>query len=97
MPQHDALAWKGLLVQSGRMTLEEAVWVDPQRMSGAPCFRGSRLPVQQLFDWLADGVPLDEFIEDFRIDRAAAEAVLRSAGAQLCQRCLSADAEDLAE
>lgn len=47
------------------MTLEEAVWVDPGRMSGAPCFRGSRLPVQQLFDWLADGVSLDEFIEDF--------------------------------
>ena len=41
------------------VTLEEAVWVDPDRMSGAPCFRGSRLPVQQLFDWLA-GVPLLE-------------------------------------
>ena len=55
-------------------------------MSGAPCFRGSRLPVQQLFDWLADGVPLDEFIEDFRIDRAAAEAVLQIAGVQLFQQ-----------
>lgn len=77
-----------------RMTLEDAVWVDPDRMSGAPCFRGSRLPVQQLFDWLADGVPLEEFIEDFRIDRAAAQAVLRAAGAQLCQRRLRAGAED---
>ena len=63
------------------MTVDEAVWVDPGRMSGAPCFRGSRLPVQQLFDWLADGVPLDEFVEDFRIDRRAAEAVLRAARA----------------
>ena len=63
------------------MTVDEAVWVDPGRMSGAPCFRGSRLPVQQLFDWLADGVPLDEFVEDFRIDRRAAEAVLRVARA----------------
>ena len=63
------------------MTLEDAVWVDLGRMSGAPCFRGSRLPVQQLFDWLADGVPLNEFIEDFRIDRTAAEAMLRAAGA----------------
>lgn len=68
------------------MTLEQAVWVDPGRMSGAPCFRDSRLPVQQLFDWLADGVSLDEFIEDFRIDRAAAEVVLRTAGAQLCRQ-----------
>ena len=76
------------------MTLEDAVWVDSGRMSGVPCFRGSRLPVRQLFDWLADGVSLDEFVEDFRIDRAAAEAVLRAAGAGLCQQRLTSDAED---
>ena len=70
------------------MTLEQAVWVDPGRMSGAPCFRGSRLPAQQLFDWLADGVSLDEFIEDFQIDRTVAEAVLRTAGTELCLRRL---------
>ena len=58
---------------------------------------GGRLPVQQLFDWLADGVPLDEFIEDFRIDRAAAEAVLRTAGTDLCEKRLSAGAQDVAE
>ena len=66
------------------MTLEQAVWVDPGRMSGAPCFRGSRLPIQQLFDWLADGVPLDDFVRDFRIDRRAAAAVLLAAGQALC-------------
>lgn len=57
------------------MTLEEAVWIDPGRMSETPCFRGTRLPVQQLFDWLADGVPLDEFVRDFEIDPRAAAAV----------------------
>ena len=66
----------------GMVTLEEAVWTDPDRMSGTPCFRDSRLPVQQLFDWLADGVSLDEFVEEFQIDRRAAEAVLRVAGAR---------------
>ena len=70
-----------------KMTLEEAVWVDPERMSGVPCFRGSRLPVQQLFDWLADGVPLDEFIKDFQIDRRAAEAILRAAGTEFSALC----------
>ena len=68
------------------MSLEQAVWVDPGRMSGTPCFRGSRLPVQQLFDWLADGVSLDEFIDDFQIDRAAAEAVLLAACSELCHQ-----------
>ena len=66
------------------MTLEQAIWVDPGRMSGAPCFRGSRLPVQQLFDWLADGVSLDDFVHEFQIDRNAAVAVLRSAGHSSC-------------
>ena len=61
------------------MTLDQAVWVDPERMSGTPCFCGSRLPVQQLFDWLADGVSLDEFVREFQIDRDAAVAVLRYA------------------
>lgn len=66
------------------MTLDQAVWVDPERMSGVPCFRGSRLPVQQLFDWLADGVSLDDFVSEFQIDRNAATAVLRAAGSSLC-------------
>ena len=77
----------------GDMTLEQAVWVDPDRMSGAPCFRGSRLPVQQLFEWLADGVSLDEFVEDFRIDRRAAETVLRAAGVDFCERSAARSAE----
>ncbi|MDE0191894.1 MAG: DUF433 domain-containing protein [Gammaproteobacteria bacterium] len=46
-------------------------------MSGTPCFRGTRLPVQQLFEWLADGVPLDEFDRDFKLDPRAAAAVLQ--------------------
>ena len=47
-------------------------------MSGVPCFRGTRLAVQQLFDWLSDGVPLDEFLRDFEIDPRAADAVMRA-------------------
>ena len=66
------------------MTLDQAVWVDPARMSGTPCFRGSRLPIQQLFDWLADGVSLDEFVREFQIDRDAAIAVPRYAGNSIC-------------
>lgn len=60
------------------MPLDEAVWVDPARMSGVPCFRGTRLPVQQLFDWIEDGIPLDEFVRDFKVDPRAAAAVLRA-------------------
>ena len=39
--------------------------VDPQRMGGTPCIAGTRVPIKSLFDHLADGVSLDEFLEDF--------------------------------
>ncbi len=66
------------------MQLEEAVWIDPARMSGVPCFRGTRVPVQQLFDWIEDGVPVDEFQRDFQIDPRAVAAVLRAGATAVC-------------
>ena len=65
------------------MSLQEAVWVDPGGRANT-CFRGTRVPVQQLFDWLADGVDLDQFLEDFEVDPRAAEAVLRAGGSAVC-------------
>ena len=75
------------------MTIDRAVWVDPGRMSGTPCFRGSRLPVQQLFDWLADGVSPDDFVEEFEIDRNAAYAVLMAAGNTICAQAIGCKPE----
>jgi uncharacterized protein (DUF433 family) len=39
--------------------------VDPGIMSGAPCFAGTRGPVQALFDYLDGGHPLAGFLDDF--------------------------------
>jgi uncharacterized protein (DUF433 family) len=41
------------------------VWQDSDRMSGAPCFVGTRVPVQTLFDYLESGDSLDAFLADF--------------------------------
>ena len=35
--------------------LEEVVWTDLERMSGTPCFYGTRVPVKNLFDYLEGG------------------------------------------
>ena len=40
--------------------------------------------MQQLFDWMADGVSLEDFVREFQIDREAAATVLRAAGHSLC-------------
>jgi len=34
-------------------------------MSGEPCFRGTRLPVRILFEYLSNGRTLEEFIDAF--------------------------------
>ncbi len=43
---------------------------DPEIMSGAWCFEGTRLPVSTLFGNLADGLNVREFIEQYPSARA---------------------------
>ena len=38
---------------------------DPEIMSGAPCFAGTRVPIKNLFDYLAHGHPMQEFLRQF--------------------------------
>jgi uncharacterized protein (DUF433 family) len=53
---------------------------DPEIMSGALCFTGTRVPVQTLFDYLEGSSSLEDFLEDFpSVQRAAAVAVLEAA------------------
>ena len=57
---------------------------DPEIMSGALCFTGTRVPVQNLFDYLEGDSSLEEFLEDFpSIQRGRAIAVLEAARVRL--------------
>ena len=38
---------------------------DPDIMNGTPCFRGTRVPLQNLIDYIEGGYPLADFLEDF--------------------------------
>ena len=58
--------------------------VDSEIMSGAPVFRGSRVPVQSLFEYLEDNMSLDEFLECFpTVRREDAIAVLEHSKTEL--------------
>jgi uncharacterized protein (DUF433 family) len=51
---------------------------DPGILGGTPVFRGTRLPVATLFEYLADGLSLDYYLETFpSLPRELAVAVLR--------------------
>ncbi len=57
---------------------------DPEIMSGALCFKGTRVLVQALFDYLEGSSSLDDFLEDFpSVSREAAIAVLEVAKERL--------------
>jgi uncharacterized protein (DUF433 family) len=58
--------------------------IDPEIMSGAPVFRGTRVPVQSLFEYLEDNLSLDEFLDCFpTVRREDAIAVLEHSKSEL--------------
>jgi uncharacterized protein (DUF433 family) len=69
--------------------LQEVVWVDPDRLSGALCFKGTRVPVQMLIDHLAAGLSPEEFLQTVpSLDRTVAQRFLELAGEQM-KECAS--------
>ena len=51
---------------------------DPGILGGKPVFRGTRLPVETLFEYIADGQTLDYYLETFpSVTREQVLAVLR--------------------
>ena len=61
---------------------------DPEIMSGALCFAGTRVTVKNLFDYLEGSCSLEEFLEDFpSVSRERAVAALVAA-----RESLAADA-----
>lgn len=68
-------------------SIDDIISVNPAVMSGAPVFKGTRVPIQTLLDHLEAGDPLDKFLNDFpsvsrnqavRFIELAGEAVLAS-------------------
>jgi len=47
------------------MNLKDIINSDKEILSGQPVFKGTRVPVESLFDHLESEVSLDEFFEDF--------------------------------
>ncbi len=72
-----------------RAKLGRVIWIDPDRMSGAPCFAGTRVPVQMLLDHLKHGDTIDDFLEGApSVSREQAEMFLELASEQLVE-CVS--------
>jgi uncharacterized protein (DUF433 family) len=47
------------------MEATDLITVDPEVLGGVPVFKGTRVPVKTLFEYLEGDYSLDEFIECF--------------------------------
>ena len=60
--------------------VEQAITRDPEVMHGTPVFRGTRVPVRTLFEYLEGGDTLEDFLEGFpTVSRELAIQVLEEA------------------
>jgi uncharacterized protein (DUF433 family) len=70
------------------MRLGQIMHRDPEILGGTPVFRGTRVPIRSLFDYLEGGDTLDEFLRQFpSVQREQAVALL-----DLAREALAADA-----
>jgi len=60
---------------------------NPAILGGIPCFRGTRVPFQNLLDYLESGDTLDQFLEQFpTVTRQMAIEALENAKESLLTR-----------
>ena len=76
------------------MNSADLITIDPDILGGTPVFKGTRVPVRTLFDYLENNYPLDEFLECFpSVTREMARAVLeRSETALLAEEIVAGEA-----
>ena len=47
------------------MNSESLIEVNSRKMSGTPVFRGTRVPIRNLFDCIEEGEAIDQFLDQF--------------------------------
>lgn len=66
--------------------LNKFIESDAEKLSGTPVFRGTRVPIKNLFDYLEAGDDLEEFLDDFpTVTRTQAIGVLELYKVKLLQ------------
>jgi uncharacterized protein (DUF433 family) len=64
--------------------MESVIEVNPNKLGGTPVFAGTRVPIQNLFDYIEGGDTLEDFLEGFPpVTREQAIAILEMAKSSL--------------
>ena len=62
------------------MNSNDLITIDPEILGGTPVFKGTRVPVRTLFEYLENDYSLEEFLECF-------PSVTRDLARQVLERC----------
>ena len=74
-----------------RVASRSVVHSDPEISGGTPVFRGTRVPVQSLFDYLKGGETIEQFLDPFpSVSKEQARAALELACDSILARARSA-------
>jgi uncharacterized protein (DUF433 family) len=49
----------------GHEELSEYIMLDPRIHFGKPCIRGTRITVGDILQWLSEGIPVPEILDDY--------------------------------
>jgi uncharacterized protein (DUF433 family) len=62
------------------MDHHDRITIQPGKRGGKPCIRGLRITVQDILEYLASGMPIEEILDDFpELEREDILAALRFA------------------
>ena len=45
--------------------MSETIEINPEKLSGTPVFAGTRVPIQNLFDYIEGGDTIEDFLDGF--------------------------------
>jgi uncharacterized protein (DUF433 family) len=49
----------------GHEELSKYITIDPRIRFGKPCIRGTRITVGDILQWLSEGIPVPEILDDY--------------------------------
>ncbi len=72
------------------MKIQSLISIDSETLGGQPVFKGTRVPVETLFDHLEQGISIDDFLYDFpTVTKEQAIGILELAGKLFSARNLT--------
>jgi uncharacterized protein (DUF433 family) len=68
---------------------EKVINIDPEILSGTPVYKGTRVPIKNLFDYIETGETIETFLDDFpSVNRKQAITLLETAEKLLTESTL---------